>query len=155
MKATEGPYETSSICKQTPSVKAGGFNVDVVKVNMKYTRIFLVFLITSQNKLRENTIPVNAQTPNKFSKRSAHYAQIMACTCTTGYILILCQLWYTCKTNKKAFQSSAKFEHGQQGPCIVRSKFNNFEPVGGPCMARVGMPGGGGLAGSSPQVTCA
>ena len=37
MKASEGPNETGSICKQTPSVKAGGFNVHVVKVNMKYT----------------------------------------------------------------------------------------------------------------------
>ena len=67
MKASEGPNETGSICKQTPSVKAGGFNVHVVKVNMKYTRIFLVFVTASQNKLREKTIPVNAQTPNKFS----------------------------------------------------------------------------------------
>ena len=49
---------------------------------------------------------------------------------------------YLQQTNKKAFQSTVKFEHGQQGPCIVRSKFYNFEPVGGPCLVRVGMQGG-------------
>ena len=82
-----------------------------------------------------------SQTPNKFSKQPARYARIMACTYTGMYQRLYFNLVpvvvYLQQTNKKAFQSSAKFEHGKQGP------------VGGPCLVRVGMPGGWGHGGRS------